>query len=225
MKQLNKVYPLVTRFMWWELMLALLLFFWPSVVVKVGTSLPLNEYLAIIAAGVVLMSIPIFGFVLQFQARGWVRKHCVGVGKGILYLANGTKDTEVLRAEVADLCRRDAVEEAAQALRSTSPGCIVRKPPMILAIAQYNTVQPARRRGKPWRILGHVLGVRIWTVWHSSNAVGNYRAALGCEIGGALLNASGYAGAGWQRSDLTKEARLRTLFFARSRERWSQPNL
>jgi hypothetical protein len=209
MKKLSEEYPLITGLMLSELTSVVIFFAGLSVFVQADLGLPLNEYLAVIAIGVALMAVPLTAFVLQFSARWWVLEHCEGMGKGILYIADDSKNAGALRYVAARLCQRDVVEEVAHALyKNLMPA---RKPKVILAItrAKYHKRQ---FDGRPWRIMGLSLGNRI-ELPKASTHDENYRSVLGVEIGKCLLRSWEWSGPTKHRESGLRRAKLSTVLY------------
>ncbi len=228
MKDLNKVYPLTTRLMWtWHFFTALVVTLMTLFFTMADKETALHIYLLTIAAGTVLASIPIYGFVRQVQMRHWVRKRCVGYGHGILYLADDVDYEDSLRAVVGTLCKSDLIGRVVSAFRQTSNArskLFYKRPQeYVLAIAQPIVVQEDKIRGKKWKVMGLQLGRRVWLTWYGRNER-TYRSLLGHELGHAVLVASGFQGSVAEHHMVIARAGLDHIFqVSRKRDRWSEP--
>ena len=214
MKDLNKVYPRVTRLMWlWHFFTAAVIVIMMLFFTMAAKETPFKVYVFTMVVGLVLVSIPIFGFVSQILSRHWVRSRCIGFGHGIMYLADGTADSVKLRDVVAELRHHDLIGKVVMALRNTSaPRTRYRQPKgPVLAIAQPVVIQEDRFRGKQWKVMGLQLGNRIWVTWLNSDER-TYRSLIGHELGEAVLSASGFNGSAADRHMIIARAGLDHIF-------------
>lgn len=226
MKELNKIYPLVTKLMLlWHVFTAFAIFMVTLVFTMAADDTPLRAYLITVGAGAVLTGIPIFGFIRQLQCRLWVHRHCIGWGHGVMYLADRVQDIELLREEVRRLCTQDVVDVVQARLRSHKKLKTTRRPEVVLAIAQTVVIQTDKRRGKSWRVMGLQLGNRIWLTWQSAN-LRAYRGLLGHELGEMLLSEDGFRGTPAARHTIIRETGLHNLFqVPQDVERYSIPKV
>lgn len=207
---LYRIYPLVTwSMMGWHFFTALILIVGALVFTKMEHGLELQAYFITIGALVVLASIPIFGFIRQFQARNWVHKHAVAYGNGVLYLADRVQNLDELRLEYARVCDRDVLGEVIQRLKIIKGLPALRKPDkVVLVIAQTAVVKEHKLTGKKWKVMGLQLGRRAYLTWSAAH-VDAFRGLLGHELGHVVLDASGFRGA---HELVIQEARLSAVF-------------
>lgn len=228
MKDLNKVYPRITRLMWlWHFFTAAVIVIMMLFFTMAAKETPFKVYVFTMVVGLVLVSIPIYGFVAQMLSRHWVRSRCIGFGHGILYLADGTEDTAKLREVVAELSKTNLIGKVVTALRRNAsarvPLTYYKQPKgPVLAIAQSVVVhQDARFRGKKWKVMGLQLGNRIWVTWLDANER-TYRSLIGHELGEVVLSASGFNGSAAERHMVIAQAGLDHIF-QMSRQRDKTP--